>query len=258
MLTLSVPKYPNQVRCHLASSHSSVLPHPCWARHLPLPPGEHVLFLAFSCLPLTIKIPLKLKAHSKGAPGLCHFIQDELAHGGGSGGVHKLSAPLGKDSGQMYGLVFLEFSYLQRNCWSKISTEVIAKGKGWLTGKYWKVKNFRKGAVTELKTEGLKQKRGRNKLLQPQNGVGLSEEEEHSPFKGEQPDSKGYLHSACFHLSGVLEKAKLGAENRSVVCCLPTVWGEVHYKGPQGDLGGHGIYLDCCGGDPIVCIYQNP
>ena len=90
------------------------------------------------------------------------------------------------------------------------------KGKDWLIDKYLKDKNFRKGAVTKLKTEGLKQKRGGNKLLQSQNGVELSQEEEHSPFKGEQPDSKGYLHSACFHLYGILEKAKcMGMDNRT-------------------------------------------
>ena len=78
----------------------------------------------------------------------------------------------------MYGLCFLEFSCLQKKLLKHNLNRSDGKEKDWLTDKYSKVKNFRKGDVAKLKTEG-----GMSKLLQPQNGVGLSKEEK-QPIHG--------------------------------------------------------------------------
>lgn len=132
----------------------------------------------------------------------------------------------------MYGLCFLEFSCLQKKLLKHNLNRSDGKGKDWLTDKYLKVKNFRKGDVAKLKTEG-----EMSKLLQPQNGVGLSKEEKHSPFTGEQPDSKCCRVHVSIYMT-FWKRQNCGAENRSVVT---RVWGEGRGSLQRGKRGFGGL-----------------
>ena len=104
MFTLYVSRYTNQW------DDPSFLHPPLLGRHSSLSPGKHIEFSAFSLLPLTIKIPLQLRAHSE------RTLRTVLLHprcpksGSQSWNtVHwQMSVTLWKDNGHPYGSRFLE------------------------------------------------------------------------------------------------------------------------------------------------------